>query len=330
MLPEWSAVRAVLLAWPYAEGDWSESYQRISACYAGILRTLCEHIETWVLVHPSCKQDFDRYSANVNQNNLKVFEQAYNDTWIRDYGPLSLPGKLCNFQFDGWGKKYDSDLDNAAVNKIFENTASGVMPLLSCSQLVVEGGALEINDDGILLANKDCLFDRNRNPSHDETAVREELQEQLNIKDFALVENVCLSGDDTDGHIDTLARFASNDQVLYCGSDGEHPDHLALQSLETQLQDLAKKYSWELTALPTPVIYEGDKLLAASYANFLICNDCVFVPAYDVIEDERVEKIFKRVFPKSKILMLPCLPLLSQNGSLHCATMQVATAAWGA
>lgn len=325
MLPEWSTVRAVLIAWPYPEGEWGGTFEDVHSCYKNILRAFVAEVETWVLVHPSFAGEFAEFKQTLKTERVRSFVMEYDDTWVRDFGPLSRPGSFVSFQFNGWGNKYPAELDNAINEKLREEFGE-----LDISPLIAEGGALEINEDGILLANKDCLLDVNRNPDLSEQEFLYELAKVLGVREFALIENVALSGDDTDGHIDTLARFVSNRHLVYCGSNETHPDQSRLLSLERQLRSLAQTHDWQLTALPSPVVTEAGtgRVLAASYANFLICNQVVFVPIYDTQEDERAVEIFREVFPQHRIVPLACRALLPQNGSLHCATMQLASAAW--
>lgn len=330
LIPEWSSVRAVIIAWPYVEGEWGSSFEQINECYQNILRALSEEVETWVLVHPFAETQFEAIrlsliSKSPNSKNIRSIVLEYDDTWVRDFGPLSLNVGFLSFQFNGWGNKYPADRDNAVNEKLKAH-----LPSMRVSTLVAEGGALEINDQGILLANKDCLLDLNRNPDLSEEQVLDLLAQELGVAEFALIENISLSGDDTDGHIDTLARFANNHQILYCGINRSHPDCEALESLQTQLEALAAKHHWQLVALPTPVVRDDDntRVLAASYANFLICNATVFVPTYDVEEDQLALDVFRRVFGSYKIKAIACRALLEQNGSLHCASMQLASEAW--
>lgn len=330
LMPEWSSVRAVVIAWPYIEGEWGSSFEQINKCYQDILRAFSEEVETWVLVHPLAQTQFEaiRLSLISNSSNCKTIRSIiteYDDTWVRDFGPLSLNTGFLSFQFNGWGNKYPAERDNAINEKLLAH-----LPSMRVSSLVAEGGALEINDHGILLANKDCLLDKKRNPNLSEQQVLEALAQELGVAEFALIENIALSGDDTDGHIDTLARFVNNHQILYCGINRDHPDCDALESLQSQLQALADKHRWQLAALPTPVVRddENTRVLAASYANFLICNATIFVPTYDVEEDATALEVFRRVFSSYKIKAVACRALLEQNGSLHCASMQLAAAAW--
>ncbi len=320
LLPEWSGVGAVLIAWPYESGDWSGSFQEVSKFYQNFLGALCEEIEVWVLVKPECKNEFNKVYAQLNSERVRVFNTEYNDTWVRDYAPLSTMAGAHKFQFDGWGNKYDSGFDNKAS----EILKSHFKDWRECN-LVLEGGAVEVNDDGVLLANKDCVLDKTRNPTLTSKAVLRELRDELGITEFAFVEKVGLSGDDTDGHIDTLARFVNNSKVVYCGANAQHPDNKALLALESQLQKLANQFHWELQALPTPWLRDKKgRGLAATYANFLICNDTVFVPTYDIAEDKQALAVLTKVFPDKRLKAIYSLPLLAQNGSLHCATMQFA------
>jgi len=328
LLAESAPVRAILMAWPYAESDWLPVLERAEQCYWQMLQSFCahaEHVQTIVLLHPAVSSPawLDKAAAlGVDKTRFKLINTiAYNDTWIRDYGPLSLNNTYFSYTFNGWGGKYPAEHDNAVAEQLSQTLGFKLIK----SSFVAEGGALELNENGMLLANKDCLVDEQRNRGMSAEAVEAQLKVDLGVKAFLWLENIQLSGDDTDGHIDTLARFAEGSSLIACGRNPNHPDALALDALNEQLQGICRRFNWGLHLLPMPQVRSAvdNRLLPATYANFLVVNKVVFLPIYGVKEDEAAERIVKEAFPSYRIIPIRCEALLEQHGSLHCATMQL-------
>ena len=324
LLPEWAPVKAVLLAWPYPHGDWRNNLEQVYHCYQRMLATLSQFVEVWVLVHPSINKEQwldDLSDLAVEWDRVKVFSDiAYNDTWIRDYGPLSIASGYITFGFNGWGGKYPAELDNAVARELLARNG------LECRALdfVCEGGALETNGR-VLLANRDCVVDPKRNPTMDEAAVTEFLLETLRLEKICWLSGLNLTGDDTDGHIDTIARFVAEDTLVYSGRNPKHPDHLLLESLHRQMTELGEAHSWKLFELPSPIIKSAidGRLLPGTYANFLIVNDVIFMPVYGVAADREALRVMARACPQYRLVSVAAEALLEQHGSLHCATMQL-------
>lgn len=324
LLPEWSATRAVLLAWPYPHGDWRSNYAQVEQCYWGILQSLTQHTDVWLLYHISLSADDfinECHNRGVNRERVTLFPETYNDTWVRDYGPLSTSQGLLKFQFNGWGGKYHSADDNRAVKNLLH--ANG----LSCREVdfVCEGGALETNGR-YLLMNSSCVVDEARNPGLKLSDVESVLTHHLRNLRPIWLHDICLTGDDTDGHIDTIARFASPERIVYAGPNTRHRDSDVLDSLQSQIEVLAADCGLDLVALPSPEFYSDidGRLLPCTYANFLICNSVVFAPVYGISSDALALDTLRRAFPYKHVVPVRCEALLEQHGSLHCATMQVA------
>lgn len=323
-LPEWAPVKSVVLVWPYPHGDWQVNYSAIVDCYWGILSSLSAEIEVWLLLHPSL--DRAAFEEEVRQKiaqpeRVRIRETLYDDTWVRDYGPLSTAKGYISYTFNGWGGKYSAHNDNAVPVALADWLGSPVQKF----DFVCEGGGLETNGETLLL-NANCIIDEHRNPGWDKNAIERFFRETLGVNKFAWVEDICLTGDDTDGHIDTIVRFASADTVVYAGPNPSHTDAAILENLHTQVQQLAAQHGWRTFALPSPgyqSLIDG-RDLPCTYANFLIANDCVFAPIYGLTEDSAAVKVLSEAFPRHKIVPVRCEALLEQHGSLHCATMQIA------
>lgn len=323
-LPEWAPVRSVILVWPYPHGDWRVNYDSVVQCYWGILSALSECVDVWLLLHPSLdeaafKQELSQRAANVGRVRVRV--TLYDDTWVRDYGPLSTTGGYISYTFNGWGGKYSATNDNLIPQSITDLLEAQITKF----DFICEGGGLETNGETLLL-NADCIVDEKRNPGWDRRAIEIFFSETLGARKFAWVEGVCLTGDDTDGHIDTIVRFASIDALVYSGPNSAHVDAVTLEHLHTQVQKLAAENNWRTFALPSPAyqsLVDG-RDLPCTYANFLIVNDCVFAPIYGLREDSAAVDVLSQAFPGHKIVPVRCEALLEQHGSLHCATMQIA------
>lgn len=324
LLPEWSPVRAVLLAWPPAEGDWQDNYAQVTHCYWNILAAISAEVDVWLLLPQGQPlEDFRRKRGGqsvVWERVTLINSIPYDDTWVRDYGPLSLTTGYMSFTFNGWGGKYPSGLDNDVACALQEQLAAPVAK----GQFVCEGGGLETNGETLLL-NADCIVDDYRNPGMEKEEVAKALQEHLGVMEIEWLANINLTGDDTDGHIDTIARFASPNRLLYTGWSQNHPDAAALQRLKQQLTGLAQRRQWQLYELPTPLVHSAldGRVLPATYANFLIANGCVFAPIYGRGEDEEALSVLRVAFPRHRVIAVRCEALLEQHGSLHCATMQI-------
>jgi agmatine/peptidylarginine deiminase len=325
LLPEWTQCRAILLAWPFLGGDWDANFEEVEACYWQMIEAFAAKAEVWILLHSSIDiKTFNNRLTKID-GQYPILTRAdvhYDHTWIRDFGPLTLNDGFASFIFNGWGGKYYAEADNCVAGKL-ENWLGGRPHRVN---LVCEGGGLEINDNHVLLANEDCLIDSARNLGKSKDYVQEKLREALGVREFAWLSGVCLTGDDTDGHIDTIARFGPSNVIVYSGRNKNHHDSSTLESLHEQVTALANRWGWTCFELPTPIVKSrvNNSWLPASYTNFLICNKAVFQPIYGADEDHAALEIIASAFPEFEIISVDCSALVEQYGSLHCATMQVA------
>lgn len=334
LLPEWAPCRAVLLAWPFPGSDWEDTMAAVSQCYWRILDNLladaADPVQAWVMIHPSMDAaawlvEFE--AQGLPRDNLKLIDSVdYDDTWIRDYGPLSI-GKdgrctgYLDFAFNGWGGKYAFNADD----RVSARLADVLEQLPVRQEWVLEGGALETNGAGVLLVNKDCVLDQHRNAGLNDQQIEQLLREQLGINTIEWLQGICLTGDDTDGHVDTIARFTSEDCIVYAGRNSSHPDATILDSLHKQVSSICQRNQWRLLELPSPLVYSklDGRVLPATYTNFLIVNHRVLAPVYGVAEDAKAVGVLQLAFPMHSIVPIDCTALVEQHGSLHCATMQI-------
>ena len=269
-------------------------------------------------------------------DNITIAESEINDTWARDTGFLTVLGpngaELMDFKFNGWGNKFEASKDNAINRNLFGNNYfKGTYT--DCNNYVLEGGSIEVDAQGSLLTTESCLLTPTRNPQLNKADIEIKLKRFFNVSNILWLSHGHLEGDDTDGHIDTLARLCPQGKIAYvkCYDKGDsHYESLSLMEKELQSFRQPSGEPYELVPLPLPEpVYapadenENSERLPATYANYLIINNAVLLPVYNQPEnDETAAKAIQRLFPRYEVVRIPCLPLLRQHGSLHCSTMQ--------
>lgn len=262
---------------------------------------------------------------------VNLYPIPTNDTWTRDFGPITVLNEghphLLDFTFNGWGLKFSADLDNRVTRHLHREKAFGDTPMTTFG-LTLEGGSIESDGRGTLLTTSTCLLNDNRNPHLNREQIQETLRQVLGARKVLWLENGYLAGDDTDSHIDTLARLCPDDTILYVRCDDPEDEHYAaLQAMEKELRALRTcgDRPFRLIPLPWPQARYGDDghRLPATYANYLVINGAVLVPTYDDPQDAHALSAVGEAFPDRAIIGVNCLPLIEQHGSLHCVTMQL-------
>jgi agmatine deiminase len=256
---------------------------------------------------------------------------ATNDTWARDFGPITVfengSPLLLDFGFNAWGLKFPADLDNRITANLARIGAFGHCPV-HVPGLILEGGSLDSDGNGTLLTTSACLLSPNRNPHLDRAGIEQALCDHLGARRVLWLEHGALAGDDTDAHIDTLARFCPDDTIVHVCCDNPADEHCAeLTAMATELRTFrtVRGAPYRLVPLPWPQpCHDADgHRLPATYANFLAINEAVLVPTYNVPQDATALQILAEVFPDREIIGIDCRPLIVQHGSLHCVTMQI-------
>ncbi len=327
---EWETQSGTLLAWPHAATDWAELLEQVEPVYINIIKEIIR-FQTCVIATPDPKPVLKRLeTAGIPRNRLRLYPIATNDTWARDFGPITVFEEnrpiLLDFGFNGWGLKFASDHDNQANKKLHESGAFGDIERRTIG-LILEGGSLESDGCGTLLTTSECLLNPNRNPHLNREEIEEQLQHLLGAEQVHWIENGYLKGDDTDSHIDTLARLCPNHTILFQGCDDENDEHYS--ALNAMVEDLKQFRTlsgapYRLLPLPWPQPrHDGSERLPATYANFLVINGAVLVPTYDDPRDQLALDMVAKAYPDRKIIGIDCLPLIRQHGSLHCITMQI-------
>ena len=328
---EWEAQSAVLIAWPHAGTDWSDRLASVEDTYIALVAAITRFEPVVVCVADDDVQAYARArlaSARIDMQRVRFVEAAYDDTWLRDSGPITLVGadgfRLLDFRFTGWGGKFEASLDDQLVQRLDEAEIFA-KSILQPIDFELEGGAIETDGAGTLLTTWRCLHERH--PGIDRQTLAAHLAGWLRQDRVLWLDHGYLEGDDTDAHIDTLARFAGPDAIAFqdC-DDSQDPHYRELQAMAAELAALrtvdGRPYRLFPLPWPRPVIDENRRL-AASYANFLIINGAVLMPAYGDPADARAQAVLAEAFPDREIVPVPCRSLIWQNGSLHCITMQL-------
>lgn len=324
LLPEWYAQEAIILAWPDAHTDWQPWLTKARQTYLDLIDKInTANCGVILLIRRAEIQAFKSLCAN--HANVLLVAADYNDTWTRDYAFLTCQTDAglapTEFVFNGWGNKFDARKDNNINQSVLADLCS--LPLTTVD-LVAEGGALEIDERGVLLSTSMCLLNPQRNGALTLEAYKEVFSNTLGATQCHVFSHGHLEGDDTDAHIDTVVRF-SPDGFVVVQTAFNRPDDTHFEGLDKLFEEVKHALpEYKVLALPLPYILndEGDRL-PASYANFLINNDQVLCPVYNEPEDATALEIIATAFPSHKIVAVNCRTLVEQFGSLHCITMQV-------
>ena len=314
---EWEPQSATLLAWPYAGGDWHDVLEEIRDEYVRFIETVLQ-CQTLVLLVPP--EDDDVHGRVGPRPGLRYVEVNYNDTWCRDFGPITL----CNagrrlaldFHFNGWGGRHEARLDNRVNTRLARNDLFTDFDFRQ-SLFELEGGAIECDGNGTLLINRHCM--RARAPHLEDAEVDHELKTLLNVTRLLEIDVPPMPGDDTDGHIDTLARFTDPETIVF----QTQADDDSTRRLNGQLELLrtANGRSYRLITLPRADDIEPG--LAASYVNFVLVNGAVLVPAFGSRKDLAAREILSELFPDRLVKPVDARILVGQGGGPHCASMHI-------
>lgn len=329
---EWEPQSATIIAWPHSSGDFT-NLSAVEDSYHFIATSICR-FQPLIIICRDGEHQLHIQSQLQGCQQIHYIQAAYNDIWVRDTLFISLEWthpkaklQLLNFRFNGWGNKYPHDLDDALNLTLFSHPMFKGLPNASVN-LVLEGGSVESDGMGTLLTTKNCLFNPNRNPELTSLEIENQVQNYLGVSRILWIEQDNLAGDDTDAHIDTLARFLNQNTIAYCSCDDPEDVHYAsLKNMEAQLQafcdDKGEKYKLIPLPLPQAIFNEEGRRLPANYANFLFINGALLVPVYDDPNDKIVLERIAACLPELEIIATPCRPIVHQYGSLHCASMQI-------
>ncbi len=327
---EWHPQYAVQLTWPHAQSDWAYLLNEVEECFIQIATEIAQRQQ--LIIVCSNAAHVKNKLAGARLSNISVYEIDSNDTWARDHGGITVfeEGKplIYDFCFNGWGMKFAANHDNQITRQLYKAGALEGYLYTNMNFFVFEGGSIESDGNGTLLTTEECLLSANRNDSLSKAEIESCLFRFFGAKQVLWLKNGSLAGDDTDSHIDTLARFCDKETIAYVKCDNTKDEHYpALQQMEKEIRafrQLNGEY-YKLIPLPLPTpVYDPDDghRLPATYANFLIINEAVLLPVYNVDTDQDAIEALKNAFPNREIVPIDCSLLIRQHGSLHCISMQ--------
>ena len=325
---EWAPQQFVQLTWPHADTDWAYMLEEVQECFKNIAREIAKR-QQLLIVAPDVEDVRRQIAGEVNMANVRLVELPSNDTWARDHGGITIfedaKPIILDFQFNGWGLKFASDKDNLITERLHRG-GHLFGELRNCRNFVFEGGSIESDGEGTLLTTSECLLSPNRNATMSREDIEKYLLETLGAKQMLWLDHGYLAGDDTDSHIDTLARLCPNNTILYVKCEDESDEHYeALHCMEEQLKTFRTLNGepYRLIALPMACpAYEDDERIPATYANYLVINGAVLVPTYGTDLDSVALEQVGKAFPNREVVGIDCQALIRQHGSLHCVTMQ--------
>lgn len=325
---EWHPQSFIQLTWPHQDTDWSYMLDEVEECFLNLAREIASR-QPLLLVAPEFPKALENFEF---KENVFYVECPTNDTWARDHGFISLLNeqeevRLVDFCFNGWGMKFAACKDNLINSQLVKGSLlNGTYQ--NCRNFVLEGGSIESDGEGTLLTTSLCLLAPNRNDTLDKQEIEDYLKKSFNLKQVLWLDHGYLAGDDTDSHIDTLARLCPDHTICYVQcTDTEDEHYTELKKMEEQLKEFRTldNEPFRLLGLPMPeaIFDEDGERLPATYANFLIMNDAVLYPTYDQPENDRKAAcVLQEAFPGKEIVGVDCRALIKQHGSLHCVTMQ--------
>jgi agmatine deiminase len=326
---EWEPHAATWVSWPHRERTWPGHFQPIPGRFATLIQTLAEYEPVHVLAggHEVMAQARSMVGGLAH---VTLHDIATNDAWARDYGPTFLLGpgasevSLLDWRFNAWGGKYSAwDLDDAVPRQIADRLQLRRFE----PGIVLEGGSIDTDGQGTILTTQSCLLDLGRNPGLNVRQIESVLQEFCAASRVIWLPGGPLGGDDTDGHVDQLARFVQPHQIVVAVEQNPHDVNYAplqanlrrLESWQQEASDVAREVI--PLPMPQPVLIDNQRV-PASYCNFYIANNCVVVPQFEVPADETACEILQRLFPDRRVLGLPARDLIWGLGAFHCLTQQ--------
>lgn len=333
MPAEWESPKRILLTYPSDSTDWNYILDEARLQFDEILKALIKGRETIRLITknditPSVKEAIENNEGEI------ISDIEYNDTWTRDYGAITVEekGELLelDFGFNGWGLKFASDKDNLINLNLLEKGYGSIDSYRNHRDFTLEGGSIETNGKGTILTTARCLCSANRNGGKSTAEIEDILKRILGARRILWLFNGYLEGDDTDSHIDTLARMAPEDTILYVDapSDTDDPHYKEMAAMREELKAFrtedGRPYRLIPLPFPNPIYDDSGERLPATYANYLVTGWNLYLPTYGQPDkDSEARKAVQLAFPNHTIFTVDCRTLIRQHGSLHCSTMQL-------
>lgn len=326
---EWEPQSAVQLTFPHEQTDWAEVMDQVMPCFLEIAETIAR-FQKVIVVYQDVATVQGLMRGLANQDNIRLVQAASNDTWARDHGGITIEEDsqpvILDFVFNGWGLKFPACFDNL-ITRAIQDQFKVFKTEIRHGGLVLEGGGIESDGQGTLLTTTECLLSPNRNPHLSQAELEIQLKNLFGLDRILWLNHGYLAGDDTDSHIDTLARFCDPETIAYVQCTDPKDEHYeALGKMEAELKAFRTAAGEPYRLVPLPMAdacYDDEGMrLPATYANFLIINGAVLVPIYGVAQDAAALEAIRGCFPDREIIGIDCQALILQHGSLHCVTMQ--------
>ncbi len=326
---EWHPQSAVQLTWPHPATDWQADLENVIQCFQRIAYEIGSRQPLIIACH-NVDEVWDQID-HESMETVKLCQITSNDTWARDHSGITVleAGNpvLLDFQFNGWGLKFPANLDNQITRQLYNWGAFPGADYRNVKQFVLEGGSIESDGQGTLLTTEACLLSPNRNDALTKDEIETFLKETFGLQRVLWLRHGYLAGDDTDSHVDTLARFCDERTIAYVQcADPADEHHEALRRMEEELQAFRTTEGQPYRLIPLPMAEavrdEDGNRLPATYANFLIINEAVLLPFYGTAQDVIAKEQLQTVFPNREVVGVDCRALIRQHGSLHCVTMQ--------
>ncbi len=327
--PEWHPQSGVQLTWPHSNTDWYTILDEVVECYVSIAKEVVKREK--LLIVCADEDEVLKHFTQEEKSRIIAIQLKSNDTWARDHGGLSVwkddKPTILDFKFNAWGLKFTSNLDNQITSQLFEREIFQTeVAYESHLNFVLEGGSIESDGKGTILTTSECLTSPNRNQPLTLEEIGNYLKKAFGANRILFLDHGYLAGDDTDNHIDTLARFCDEETIAYVKCEDINDEHFyELNKMEKQLKSFVTTEGKPYKLVPLPMadaVYDDGYRLPATYANFLIINGAVLMPFYNSSKDEVAKSILQTAFPDREIIGIDCSPLIKQHGSLHCVTMQ--------
>lgn len=333
MPAEWEPHAATWLSWPHNRESWPGRFEAIEPVYAQMVAALASSEPVHINVNDAASERRARaHLADAGAiGEIHFHHFPTNDAWCRDHGAVFVtrddpdgPNRRAgiDWRFNAWGGKYPYELDDAVAAQMTAELGDE----LFVSQMVLEGGSIDLNGKGLLLTTESCLLHPNRNPAMTREQIEQQLQDLLGV-DQILWLGDGIAGDDTDGHIDDLARFVAEDVIITTiESDPNDANFVPLRENRARLDRIADQLDRPLTIvelpMPPAIVYDG-QCCPATYANFYIANRVVLVPGYDERTDQIALETLRPLFPGRDVITIDCTDLIWGLGAFHCLTQQV-------
>jgi len=329
MPAEWEKQSCTWLSWPANHKLWPGHYHLVPAKFAEFAAAISKFQPVKINAAGKLKQEAEKLlkEARADLSVIELVDIATDDVWCRDHGPIFIKndqtGELAitDWEFHGWGGKFEASLDNQVPQKIANHLG------LKCFSFAfeLEGGGIEVTGDGRLLTTEAVQNNPNRAEGRNDAEFHQAIKEGLSIDEILWI-GEGLDNDDTDGHIDNLARFISPHAIIAVTEPNSgSPNFNRLQKNLERLGQMKTKGGSKFDVIPLPLpepIHLAGRDLPPSHANFLIVNEAVLVPLYGQKSDDLALGILQDCFPKHKIMGIDCRVLLIEGGALHCLSQQ--------